>query len=111
MEYIYPTTKSGRLTVLIINTYGLIILVFIGQGFSDAIFNDFAQKFPNEVLEKESYLFFMTLFFFASISGILILSGKLIISNNTFTIKKSVLGNYLWYSQFLFFSILFKSFK
>ena len=48
---------------------------FLGQGISDAIFNDFAQSFK-EVLEKESYLFFMTLFIIASISGILILSGK-----------------------------------
>ena len=46
----------------------LIILIFLGQGVSDAIFNDFAQKFPNE----RGYLFFMTLFFVASVSGLLI---------------------------------------
>ena len=50
----------------------LIILVFVGQGLSDSLFNDFAQKFPNEV----GYLFFMILFFMASFSGILILTGK-----------------------------------
>ena len=73
------TTKSGRLTFN--NKYiWIIILVFIGQGVSDAIFNDFAQKFPNE----DGYLFFMTLFFFASISGILILSGKSIILGKKF---------------------------
>ena len=81
------TTKSGRLTFN--NKYiWLIILVFIGQGVSDAIFNDFAQKFPNE----GGYLFFMTLFFFASISGILILSGKSIISNNTLQLKSLFWG-------------------
>ena len=81
------TTKSGRLTFN--NKYiWIIILVFIGQGVSDAIFNDFAQKFPNE----GGYLFFMTLFFFASISGILILSGKSIVSNNTLQSKSMFWG-------------------
>jgi len=79
----------------------LIILVFSGQGISDAIFNDFAQKFPNE----GGYLFFMTLFFFASISGILILSGKSIKS------KKSVqLKSLFWGISFgipNFFSLVF----
>ena len=46
----------------------LIILIFLGQGISDAIFNDFAQKFPDE----RGYLFFMTLFAVASVSGLLI---------------------------------------
>jgi len=50
----------------------LIILVFVGQGLSDSLFNDFAQKFSNE----GGYLFFMVLFFMASFSGILILTGK-----------------------------------
>jgi drug/metabolite transporter (DMT)-like permease len=50
----------------------LIILVFIGQGLSDSLFNDFAQKFPNE----GGFLFFMVLFFMASFSGVLILTGK-----------------------------------
>ena len=48
----------------------LIILIFLGQGISDAIFNDFAQKFPDE----SGYLFFMILFVVASISGLLIYS-------------------------------------
>ena len=46
----------------------LIILIFLGQGISDAIFNDFAQNFPDE----KGYLFFMTLFAVASVSGLLI---------------------------------------
>ena len=49
----------------------LILIIFIGQGISDALFNDFAQSY-SEVLEKESFMFFMTLFFMASISGIII---------------------------------------
>ena len=68
------TTKSGKLRFNKKYIW-LIILVFVGQGISDAIFNDFAQRFK-QVLEKESYLFFMTLFIIASISGILILTGK-----------------------------------
>ena len=68
------TTKSGKLRFNKKYIW-LITLVFVGQGISDAIFNDFAQSFK-EVLEEESYLFFMTLFIIASISGILIVSGK-----------------------------------
>ena len=81
------STKKGKLSFNKKYLW-LIILVFIGQGISDAIFNDFAQKFPNE----GGYLFFMTLFFFASISGILILSGKSIISNNTLQLKSLFWG-------------------
>jgi len=68
------STKAGKLS-FDKKYLWLIILVFVGQGISDAIFNDFAQSFK-EVLKKESYLFFMILFIIASISGILILSGK-----------------------------------
>ena len=66
----------------------LIVLVFIGQGISDAIFNDFAQKFP----EEGSYLFFMVLFFFASITGILILSGQSITSKKPLQLKNLFWG-------------------
>ena len=63
----------------------LILLVFVGQGLSDSIFNDFAQKFPNE----GGYLFFMVLFFMATVSGILILTGK------SFKKRKQRMGTYL----------------
>jgi len=93
-------TKGGKLS-FDKKYLWLIILVFAGQGISDAIFNDFAQRFPNE----GGYLFFMTLFFFASISGILILSGKSIKS------KKSVqLKSLFWGISFgipNFFSLVF----
>ena len=81
------TTKSGRLTFNKKYIW-IIILVFVGQGVSDAIFNDFAQKFPNE----GGYLFFMTLFFFASISGIIIFSGKTIVSKSPLQFKSLFWG-------------------
>jgi uncharacterized membrane protein len=80
------------------------MLVFVGQGVSDAIFNDFAQNFSN-VIKKESFLFFMTLFFMASISGIVIHLGKSIKTNNKLQLK-----NFLWGIIFgipNFFSLLF----
>ena len=64
------STKSGKLNFNKKYLW-LIFLVFFGQGVSDAFFNDFAQSF-SIVLEKESFMFFMTLFFMASISGSII---------------------------------------
>jgi len=64
------STKSGKLNFNKKYLW-LIFLVFFGQGVSDAFFNDFAQSF-SIVLEKESFMFFMTLFFMASISGLII---------------------------------------
>ena len=84
------STKSGKLS-FDKKYLWLIILVFVGQGISDAIFNDFAQSFK-EVLEKESYLFFMTLFIIASISGILILSGKSFKGRNPLKLKSVFWG-------------------
>lgn len=51
----------------------LIILVFVGQGIADSIFNN-AQK--TVVNEAEKGLFFMCLLFMAGLSGIVILLGK-----------------------------------
>jgi len=65
------STKAGRLSFNKKYLW-LIILVFVGQGMSDAIFNDFVKRFP----EEGEYLFFMVLFFIASLSGIIILTGK-----------------------------------
>tara|TARA_B100002052_G_scaffold63093_1_gene56312 strand:+ start:33742 stop:34557 length:816 start_codon:yes stop_codon:yes gene_type:complete len=64
------STKSGKLNFNKKYLW-LIFLVFFGQGVSDAFFNDFAQSF-SITLEKESFMFFMTLFFMASISGLII---------------------------------------
>ena len=81
------STKGGKLS-FDKKYLWLIILVFVGQGISDSIFNDFAQKFPNE----GSYLFFMVLFFMASISGILILSGRSIRARNPLQLKSIFWG-------------------
>ena len=81
------STKAGELS-FDKKYLWLIILVFVGQGISDSIFNDFAQKFPNE----GSYLFFMVLFFMASVSGILILSGKSIKTRNPLQLKSIFWG-------------------
>ena len=81
------TTKGGKLTFNKKYIW-IIILVFVGQGVSDAIFNDFAQKFPNE----GGYLFFMTLFFFASISGIIIFLGKTIVLKSPLQFKSLFWG-------------------
>ena len=65
------STESGKLS-FDKKYLWLIILVFLGQGISDSIFNDFAQSFSNQI----KYIFFMVLFFVASISGIIIHSVK-----------------------------------
>ena len=94
------STKRGKLNFK--KKYlGLIILVFLGQGISDAIFNDFAQNFPSE----RGYLFFIVLFFTASISGIIIYSIKSIKSKNPLQLK-SVFWGFLFGIP-NFFSLLF----
>lgn len=96
------STKSGQ---IIFNKKYLwvIIILFIGQGLCDAIFNDFAQRF-NNTLKGESFLFFMTLFFIASISGVIIHITK---STKTSNIE---LKNIIWGVIFgipNFFSLFF----
>ena len=81
----------------------LIIFIFLGQGISDAIFNDFAQKFP----EEKGYLFFMTLFAVASISGLLI---YILESINKKTKTRFQFSNIFWGIIFgvpNFFSLVF----
>ena len=81
------STKGGKLS-FDKKYLWLIIFVFVGQGISDSIFNDFAQQFPNE----GGYLFFMVLFCMASISGILILSAKSVKSKNPLQIRSLFWG-------------------
>jgi drug/metabolite transporter (DMT)-like permease len=81
------STKGGKLS-FDKRYLWLIILVFVGQGISDSIFNDFAQKFPNE----GNYVFFMVLFFTASISGILIHTGKALKTKHPFQLKSVLWG-------------------
>tara|TARA_B100001142_G_scaffold322362_1_gene370468 strand:- start:13882 stop:14694 length:813 start_codon:yes stop_codon:yes gene_type:complete len=96
------TTKGGKIT-FDKKYLWIIILVFTGQGVSDAIFNDFAQRFPNE----GGYLFFMSLFLFASITGILlyIFSGKYIKLKNPLQLKSLSWGILLGIPNF--FSLVF----
>lgn len=65
--YLCSITHSGQL-IFKRKYLWLIILIFLGQGISDSIFNDFVQKFPDEKV----YAFFMVLFFFAAITGVII---------------------------------------
>ena len=83
------STRSGKLA-FDRKYLWLIILIFLGQGISDAIFNDFAQNFSNEM----GYLFFMTLFFVASISGLLIyiLESIYLKTNNSFKLSSLFWG-------------------
>jgi len=67
----------------------LIILVFIGQGIADTIFNN-AQK--TVVNDADKGLFFMVLLFVAGISGIVILLGKSVKEKPTFQLKNLVGG-------------------
>lgn len=67
----------------------LIVLVFIGQGLADTIFNN-AQK--TVVNDNEKGLFFMCLMFIAGINGILILLGKSIQQKPKFEFKNIVGG-------------------
>jgi drug/metabolite transporter (DMT)-like permease len=84
------STKKGKLS-FDKKYLWLIILVFVGQGISDSIFNDFAQSFK-EVFDKESYLFFMILFIVASVSGTLILIGKSFKKRQAIKLKSVIWG-------------------
>jgi drug/metabolite transporter (DMT)-like permease len=65
----------------------IILAIFIGQGIADTLFAD-AQ---NHIKGKDNELFFVVLFIFASITGLIILSGKSIKGKITFEFK-----NILW---------------
>ena len=81
------STKGGKLNFKKKYLW-LIIMVFLGQGISDAIFNDFAQKFPNEI----GYLFFIVLFFTASITGMIMHIIKSIKKKNPLQLKNMLWG-------------------
>ena len=101
-------TESGK--IIFNNKYlWIIITLFIGQGVCDAIFNDFAQTFIN-TLKTESFLFFMTLFFMASISGIIIHITKYNKRNNNIKLKNIIWGIAFgvpnFFSLFFFLKVL-----
>ena len=94
------STKGGKLSFNIKYLW-LIILVFVGQGIADAIFND-----SKTMLKPgEDMLYFIVLFFMASISGILILLGKSVGSPPKFELKNILWGVILGVPNF--FSLLF----
>ena len=96
------STKAGQLS-FDKRYLWIIIIIFLGQGISDAIFNDFAQNFPND----NGYLFFMTLFFVASATGLIIYILKAI---NKKQKRKFKLKNVIWGFIFgipNFFSLVF----
>ena len=67
----------------------LIILVFVGQGIADTIFNNAQKTVVNDV---DAGLFFMCLLFIAGISGILILIGKSIKKKPKVKMKNLIAG-------------------
>lgn len=67
----------------------LIILVFIGQGIADTIFNN-AQKTVVDDIDKG--LFFMCLLFIAGLSGVVILIGKSLITKPKIKAKSLIGG-------------------
>ena len=97
------STKNGKLS-FDKKYLWLIVLVFVGQGISDSIFNDFAQSFK-EVFDKESYLFFMILFIVASVSGTLILLGKSFKERQAIQLKSIIWG--VIFGITYFFCLLF----
>ena len=79
----------------------LIILVFVGQGIADAIFNDSKSLFQ----PGEDMLYFIVLFFIAAISGILILLGKSVASPPKFELKNILWGVVLGIPNFFSLSV------
>ena len=82
------STKNGKLT-FDKQYIWLIVLVFVGQGIADSVFN-YAQK--NSIGVGESPAFFSILFLMAAICGVLILIGKSFKEKITFSYKNVIGG-------------------
>jgi uncharacterized membrane protein len=82
------STKNGKLT-FDKQYLWLIILVFVGQGIADTVFN-YAQK--TSIGEGESPAFFSILFLMAAICGVIILIGKSFKEKITFSYKNVIGG-------------------
>jgi drug/metabolite transporter (DMT)-like permease len=67
----------------------LIIIVFVGQGIADTIFNHAQQTVVNDA---DKGLFFMSLLLIAGISGILIITGKSFNQKSQFKLKNLIGG-------------------
>lgn len=94
------STKGGKLSFNKKYLW-LILLVFVGQGIADSIFND-----SKTLLQPgEDMLYFIVLFIIAAISGLLILLGKSVASPPKFELKNVLWGIILGVPNF--FSLLF----
>lgn len=82
------STKNGKLT-FDKQYIWLIVLVFVGQGIADSVFN-YAQK--NSIGTGESPAFFSILFLMAAICGVIILIGKSFKEKITFSYKNVIGG-------------------
>ncbi len=86
---IYLSSTTGKKLSFDKSYLWLIVLVFVGQGIADTIFNN-AQK--TVVNEADAGLFFMCLLLIAGISGIVILIGKSIKQKPKLQVKNLVAG-------------------
>jgi drug/metabolite transporter (DMT)-like permease len=86
---IYLSSTKGKKLSFDKKYLWLIILVFVGQGIADTIFNH-AQK--TVVNEEDAGLFFMCLLLIAGITGILILLGKSIKQKPKLEFKNLIAG-------------------
>jgi drug/metabolite transporter (DMT)-like permease len=86
---IYLSSTKGKKLSFDKKYLWLIILVFVGQGIADTIFNN-AQK--TVVNEEDAGLFFMCLLLIAGITGILILLGKSIKQKPKLEFKNLIAG-------------------
>jgi drug/metabolite transporter (DMT)-like permease len=72
MGIYFASTKGGKLSFN--KSYlWIIIVIFIGQGIADSFFTDARKLY---VSDGEVSLFFVVLFFFAALTGLIILTGK-----------------------------------
>ena len=94
------STKGGKLSFNIKYLW-LIILVFVGQGIADSIFEN-SRLYLND---GEDMMYFIVLFFIAAISGLLILLVKSVSSPPKFELKNIFWGIILGVPNF--FSLLF----
>ena len=107
---IYLSVTKEKKLALNKKYLGLILFVFLGQGISDATFNDFAQSF-NNVFKKETFLFFMTLFLAASIVGIIIHLGSFFKNSKKISFKDILSGIFFGIPNFFCLFFFLKALK
>lgn len=98
------STKGGKLAFNIKYLW-LIILVFVGQGIADSIFENSKLFLP----KGEDMLYFVVLFFIAAISGLLILLAKSVASPPKFELKNIFWGVVFGIPNFFSLSFMLKA--